>query len=207
MSSVEICPDCSARLPVNSPAGLCPRCLLRLGAALAVDLDAGLGKPEANRAHEDPDKRIGPAWPTTSVLSQDGAIGAIPRVHLRDTSSEDTRLIRPTSRRDAQAHGPAVALPTDRRAGAGRDGRDLPGARPRPRPRSRRQGDPGGAPRSPRDGPPLRGGGPDRRPAPAPRDRPGPRAGAPPRRPAVHRDEAGPGPYSGGVARDAPGSR
>ena len=97
MSSVEICPDCSARLPVNSPAGLCPRCLLRLGAALAVDLDAGLGNPEANRVHEDPDKKIGSAWPPTGVLSQDGAIGAIPRVHLRDTSSEDTRLIRPTS--------------------------------------------------------------------------------------------------------------
>ncbi len=97
MSSVEICPDCSARLPVNSPAGLCPRCLLRLGAALAVDLDAGLGNPEANRVHEDPDKKIDSAWPPTGVLSQDGAIGAIPRVHLRDTSSEDTRLIRPTS--------------------------------------------------------------------------------------------------------------
>ena len=97
MFSVEFCPDCSARLPVNSPAGLCPRCLLRLGAALAVDLDAGLGKSEVNRVHQDPDNRIGPAWPATSVLSQDGAIGAIPRVHLRDTSSEDTRLIRPTS--------------------------------------------------------------------------------------------------------------
>ena len=97
MFSVEICPDCSARLPANSPAGLCPRCLLRLGAALAADLDAGLGNPEANRVHEDPDKKIGPVWPPMGVPSQDGAIGAIPRVHLRDTSSEDTRLIRPTS--------------------------------------------------------------------------------------------------------------
>ncbi len=77
MSSVEICPDCSARLPVNSPAGLCPRCLLRLGAALAVDLDAGLGNPEANRVHEDPDRKIGPAWPPTGVLSQNGASGGI----------------------------------------------------------------------------------------------------------------------------------
>ncbi len=53
MFSVEICPDCSARLPAFSPAGLCPRCLLRLGVALAVDLDAGLGNPGANRVHED----------------------------------------------------------------------------------------------------------------------------------------------------------
>ena len=104
MSSVEICPDCSARLPANSPAGLCPRCLLRLGAALAVDLDAGLGNPEANRVHEDSDKKIGPVWPPTGVLNQDGAIGAIPRVHLRDTS-EDTRLIRPTSPETSKLSG------------------------------------------------------------------------------------------------------
>ena len=57
----------------------------------------GLGTLRRTAVHEDPDKRIGPAWPPTGVLSQDGAIGAIPRVHLRDTSSEDTRLIRPTS--------------------------------------------------------------------------------------------------------------
>ncbi len=53
MFSVEICPDCSARLPANSPAGLCPRCLLRLGAALAVDLEAGPGNPGATGVHED----------------------------------------------------------------------------------------------------------------------------------------------------------
>ena len=35
MFPVEVCPDCSARLPAFSPAGLCPRCLLRLGVALA----------------------------------------------------------------------------------------------------------------------------------------------------------------------------
>ena len=34
--------------------------------------------------------------PPSGVLNEDGAISAIPRVHLRDTS-EDTRLIRPTS--------------------------------------------------------------------------------------------------------------
>ena len=93
MFSVEICPDCSARLPANSPAGLCPRCLLRLGAALAADLDAGVGSSEANRADSDSDKKLGPVSLPTGVLNQDDAI---PRVHLRDTS-EDTRLIRPTS--------------------------------------------------------------------------------------------------------------
>ena len=96
MSSVEICPDCSARLPVNSPAGLCPRCLLRLGAALAVDLDAGLENPEANRVHEDPDKKIGPAWPPTGVLSRT-AQSVQSREFISETSSEDNRLIRPTS--------------------------------------------------------------------------------------------------------------
>jgi serine/threonine-protein kinase len=71
--------------------------LLRLGAALAVDLDVEHGNPGADRVHEDPDKNIDRAWPPTGVLSQDGAIGEMPLVHLRDTSSEDNRLIRPTS--------------------------------------------------------------------------------------------------------------
>ncbi len=96
MFSVETCPDCSARLPANAPAGLCPRCLLRLGAALAVELDAELGDPEANRVLEDASKKTDPVLPPAHALNQDDAIGAIPRIHLRDTS-EATRLIRPTS--------------------------------------------------------------------------------------------------------------
>ena len=136
----------------------------------------------------------------------DGAIGAVARIHLRDIAGR--RAAGPARfAGDARPLGTAVALPAHRRAGPGRDGGDLPGARPRPRPGPRRQGDPGGAPRPPRDGPPVRRGGPDRRPAPAPRDHAGPRAGALPRRPAVHRDEARPGPHPGGAAGGARRSR
>ncbi len=46
MSGVETCPDCGDRLWSDSPAGLCPRCLLRLGAAFSLE-------PKASRSHED----------------------------------------------------------------------------------------------------------------------------------------------------------
>ncbi len=104
MFAVEICPDCSGRLPAFSPAGLCPRCLLRVGIALAVDDEASLGNPGANREHEDPDAELGPFEPPIGVLNEDGAIAAIPRVHLRDTS-ENTRLIRPKSSETSKLSG------------------------------------------------------------------------------------------------------
>ena len=74
MSGAETCPDCGERLPSNSPAGLCPRCLLRLGAAFALD-------PDASRSPETGAAPFG---------------AAMARVHLRE-SSDDAPLIRPTS--------------------------------------------------------------------------------------------------------------
>jgi eukaryotic-like serine/threonine-protein kinase len=74
MSGVETCPDCGGRLPSNSPAGLCPRCLLRLGAAFAPG-------PNAPRS---PEAEAAPFGTTVA------------RVHLRE-SSDDAPLIRPTS--------------------------------------------------------------------------------------------------------------
>ncbi len=79
MRGAETCPDCGERLPSNSPAGLCPRCLLRLGTAFALEPEAS-GSPEAG-------------------ASLFGA--AMTRVHLRE-SSDDAPLIRPTS---AEGHG------------------------------------------------------------------------------------------------------
>ncbi len=95
MFSVETCPDCLSRLPSKLPAGLCPRCLLRLGADLVVDLDAGLGEPDSDRVGECSDANIRPLEQPTVALNQDGVIGQIPKVHIRETS-EDARLIRPT---------------------------------------------------------------------------------------------------------------
>ena len=79
MSGAKTCPDCGGRLPSNSPAGLCPRCLLRIGAALALDPDE-LGSPGAGAA------------PFGAAMA---------RVHLREPS-DDAPLIRPAS---AAAHG------------------------------------------------------------------------------------------------------
>jgi eukaryotic-like serine/threonine-protein kinase len=79
MGGVEMCPDCGERLPSISPAGLCPRCLLRLGAAFALDSNAaGL--------HEEG------AAPFRTTMA---------RVHLRE-SSDDAPLIWPTS---VEGHG------------------------------------------------------------------------------------------------------
>ena len=124
----KLCPDCSsAPARAISPAALCPRCMLRLGASLAVDLDAGPGNPDDDGADEDPSTSTGPVLPPTRFLNPDDAFETIPRIHLRD-APENTRLILPKSPRDPQACGPVVALPTDRRtrrgAGWARSSRD-----------------------------------------------------------------------------------
>ena len=205
MTGAESCPDCGARLPAGSPAGLCPLCLLRLGAALSADLagESGSGarptfpSPRAGRRG----LRVAGRRVDRGRCDRGGRSRPAPG-HAGRRAAGPARLAG-----DARPLGPAGALPARRRARPGRDGGDLPGARRRPRPGPGRQGDPGGAPRPPGDGPPVRRGGPDRRPAPAPGDRPGPRAGPVPRRPAVHRHEAGPGPHPGGAAGGARGPR
>jgi serine/threonine-protein kinase len=94
MCPVETCPDCSARLPAEAPAGLCPRCLLRLGAALAADNGLDPRNSEASRVVEGCDE--GSERSPTSDIDPCDAIRGVPRVHLRDTP-EDARLIRPAS--------------------------------------------------------------------------------------------------------------
>ena len=100
-------------------------------------------------------------------------------------------------RGNARVGGRRGALPAPRRDRPRGHGRRAQGTRRGPRARRGRQGPPGEAPRQPRDGPPVRRGGPDRRPAPASGDRPGLRAGPAPRRAALHRHEAGQGPHPG----------
>ncbi|MHB1562013.1 MAG: hypothetical protein ACYC61_31580, partial [Isosphaeraceae bacterium] len=48
MTAGECCPDCGARIPPGSPAGMCPLCLLRLGVALSAEL-AGGSRPRVPR--------------------------------------------------------------------------------------------------------------------------------------------------------------
>jgi serine/threonine-protein kinase len=96
MIAAETCPDCAARLPADSPAGLCPRCLLRLGAALSADpagclgLGARPGPTNIRTMGRDRVRRF-----RRSPIG-DGTIDGGPRIHLRETA-EDAPLIRPAS--------------------------------------------------------------------------------------------------------------
>ena len=96
MIAAETCPDCAARLPADSPAGLCPRCLLRLGAALSADPAGCLGLWGATDSDEHPNDRPGPRPPLSALPDRGGTIDGGPRIHLRETA-EDAPLIRPAS--------------------------------------------------------------------------------------------------------------
>ena len=74
MIAEDFCPDCGSKQPANTPAGLCPQCLLRLGLGLDLDLPMGSGV----------------------LTTLDESIGPVPRVLLRDVPT-DGQLIRPRS--------------------------------------------------------------------------------------------------------------
>jgi eukaryotic-like serine/threonine-protein kinase len=96
MMAVETCPDCAARLPASWPSGLCPRCLLRLGAALSADTPGEVGPGEATGGRELSDRGTGPIPPMPGLPNRDGAIEEAPSLHLRDTP-DDARPIRPAA--------------------------------------------------------------------------------------------------------------
>jgi serine/threonine-protein kinase len=96
MTDAESCPDCGARLPAASPAGLCPLCLLRLGAALSADLAREFGPEAWTDVHEPARGEIGAIASPATASTRDSAIGAVARIHLRDTP-DAARLVRPGS--------------------------------------------------------------------------------------------------------------
>ena len=102
MIVAETCPDCAARLPANSPAGLCPRCLLRLGAALSADPAGCLGLGGATDPVDRRDDGTGPLPPPPAPPDRSEAIEGGPRVHLRETA-EDGAADPARSARDARA--------------------------------------------------------------------------------------------------------
>ena len=82
MEPASVCPDCGATLPLNSPHGLCPRCLIHRG------------------LENDTELRIGPAPADGGVLATLAAsVGRIRRVLLRDTDPEtgSAPMVRPSS--------------------------------------------------------------------------------------------------------------
>ncbi len=112
MIVAEICPDCGARLPADSPAGLCPRLSAPpgrrpLGRSGAGTSDVGGDRPRST-TYRAGDRGFRVAADRRST--RDGAIGAVARVHLRDDAgrhaADPARFAG-----DARPLGPAVALP------------------------------------------------------------------------------------------------
>jgi hypothetical protein len=88
MSIEHTCSRCGTERPANAPAGLCPRCLLRLG------LGAGLRAGGLTDASGTSSGAAGPS-PASGLLSDlDMTVGHVPRVHLRDVSTDATRPAR-----------------------------------------------------------------------------------------------------------------
>ena len=96
MTGAESCPDCGARLPAGSPAGLCPLCLLRLGAALSAELAGESGSGASSDVRRPAREETGAFASPDTVSTRDGAIGAVARIHLRD-APDAARLVRPGS--------------------------------------------------------------------------------------------------------------
>src|SRR4051812_31519201 len=94
MIVAETCPDCAARLPANSPQGLCPRCLLRLAAALSVDPAGCLGLGATPDPGDRRDDGTGRPPPPVAPPGRGEAIEGGRRVQLRETA-EAARVIRP----------------------------------------------------------------------------------------------------------------
>ena len=80
MPANDRCPNCGAQRPSTAPAGLCPRCLLRLG--LGADLSNGRGDSRTSSRTA--------GGPTASVLDVlTATTGPLPRVELHDTDAAD----------------------------------------------------------------------------------------------------------------------
>src|SRR5262245_34168654 len=106
MGSDDLCPDCGAKPPANTRAGLCPQCLLRLGMAAnysngAVDqVDQQRSSALNGAAHHGKTRAVPRAsadLPASGVLmTLDQSIGPVPRVLLRDDSG-DVQIVHPRS--------------------------------------------------------------------------------------------------------------
>lgn len=93
MTAARMCPRCGSALPIRSPEGLCPRCMLMAGMGGESAGDAKREKPEtvAHAAHDQ------------SVLETiEATIGAVPRIMLRDTALGEapSPILRPSTEPD-----------------------------------------------------------------------------------------------------------
>ena len=107
MAAENTCTHCGSKQPADAPAGLCPRCLLRLG--LGDDLSLAPERHDLSRrsnawrdsGYRGPRRPVAGAtgpFPVSGVLDTLGeAIGPVPRVLLRDGSADDLRPVKPRS--------------------------------------------------------------------------------------------------------------
>ena len=104
MSGAEVCPDCGAPLPGVFPTGLCPLCMLALGASLSAELGGGSGSNAS--ADVDGSGREGTrAVPTLATISRKNvANGTRARIDDRPMP-EGTRPAGPGSRGTSVAGG------------------------------------------------------------------------------------------------------
>ena len=95
MGAENACTDCGTGLPANAPAGLCPRCLLRLGLGEGLSMAADRGARPGPRGA--PAEATGP-FPASGILDAlERSNGPVPRALLRDGSADVTRPVRPRS--------------------------------------------------------------------------------------------------------------
>jgi serine/threonine protein kinase len=98
MNSANVCPRCGAARLANAPAGLCPRCLLRLGfcavqtAGSLGEVGESCGSPGATSPLGATHSSVRLALRPSGILSTlDPAIGPVPRVLLCDASADVSR--------------------------------------------------------------------------------------------------------------------
>ncbi len=107
MAAENTCPHCGFKQPADAPAGLCPQCLLRLGLGdhllLAPEREdlSGQSNNRAAGGHDGPRRPVSGAsapFLVSGVLDTLGeTLGPVPRVLLRDGSSDDLRTVQPRS--------------------------------------------------------------------------------------------------------------
>ena len=202
MAAARTCQKCGSRLPIRSPEGLCPRCLMQRAMAGDTPVQAGAMPPSATSTIRAPATRPGRAQ--ADLEATEGTLRPFvddaPRPSADATGDWTPDPTDPDATTDGR--GAARGLPrgtTIRYFGdyelpdgarPRRHGRRLPGPPGQPQPPRRPQDDPGRRPGRRRRAAPVPERGRGGRPARPPRHRAGLR-GRRARRPALLQHEAG----------------